>query len=252
MSSTHAGPKGKQYSLVMLLVVIFLAKLVGKDKPDEIADWAKNNAEELAKLLKLKRTWMPSHSTIRRVFQSTLNEAEFIGRPRNTVNKSRQEQGKFWQWMAKRCGARGFAEQERSDHVLSIYEVQDQQVVAQEAVDSKENEIVAAPRVLEQVLWPEKSSLAMRCTPKGPSLSRLWLAGDYLWPVKENQPRLYEDIQRLFAPDNPKPGFGKISTDFLTATKVNLATAGLKSAPSKPVLCSMITSTGPELVRSIG
>ena len=27
------GAKGKRYSLVMLLVVIFLAKLVGKDKP---------------------------------------------------------------------------------------------------------------------------------------------------------------------------------------------------------------------------
>src|SRR4030043_423001 len=71
------GAKGKRYSLVMLLVVIFLAKLVGKDKPDEIADWAKNHAEELAKQLKLKRLWMPSHSTIRRVFQDTLNEAEF-------------------------------------------------------------------------------------------------------------------------------------------------------------------------------
>ena len=42
--------KGKQYSLVTLLTVIFLAKLVGKDKPDEIADWAKNHARELAEL----------------------------------------------------------------------------------------------------------------------------------------------------------------------------------------------------------
>ena len=45
--------------------------------------------------------------------------------------------------------------------------------------------------------------------------------GHYVWPVKANQPRLYEDIERLFAPDNPKPGFGKISTDFKAATKVN-------------------------------
>jgi len=46
--SRHA--KGKQYSLVTLLAVIFLAKLVGKDKPDEISDWGKNHAEELAEL----------------------------------------------------------------------------------------------------------------------------------------------------------------------------------------------------------
>jgi predicted transposase YbfD/YdcC len=39
--------------------------------------------------------------------------------------------------------------------------------------------------------------------------------------VKENQPQLYKNIQSLFAPEYPKPGFGKIQTDFLTAQKVN-------------------------------
>jgi hypothetical protein len=46
--------KGKQYSLLTLLVLIFLAKLSGKDTPVEMADWAKNHAEELAQLLGLK------------------------------------------------------------------------------------------------------------------------------------------------------------------------------------------------------
>jgi predicted transposase YbfD/YdcC len=45
--------------------------------------------------------------------------------------------------------------------------------------------------------------------------------GDYLWVVKENQERLYQDIERLFASDKPKPGFGKITTDFLQAEMVN-------------------------------
>jgi predicted transposase YbfD/YdcC len=44
---------------------------------------------------------------------------------------------------------------------------------------------------------------------------------DYLFPVKENQSRLYKNIQALFAPEYPKPGFGKIQTDFLTSQKVN-------------------------------
>jgi hypothetical protein len=35
--------------------------------------------------------------------------------------------------------------------------------------------------------------------------------------VKENQPQLYKAIQALFAPEYPKPGFGKIQTDFLSA-----------------------------------
>ena len=47
--------------------------------------------------------------------------------------------------------------------------------------------------------------------------------GDYLWVVKENQERLYQDIERLFTPDKPKPGFGKITTDFVQAETVNKA-----------------------------
>jgi hypothetical protein len=37
--------KGKQYSLLTLLTLIFLGKLSGKDNPVEIADWGKNRAE---------------------------------------------------------------------------------------------------------------------------------------------------------------------------------------------------------------
>ena len=39
--------------------------------------------------------------------------------------------------------------------------------------------------------------------------------------MKENQPQLYKNIQALFAPEYPKPGFGKIQTDFLSVQKAN-------------------------------
>jgi len=216
------GAKGKRYSLVMLLVVIFLAKLVGKDKPDEIADWAKNHAEELEKLLKLKRSWMPSHSTIRRVFQETLNEAEFDRLAQEYHQGEHTKEGEVLAMDGKALRGTRVAGQERSDHVLSVYAVQDQCVLAQQTVDTKENEIVAAPRVLEQVSLAGKivTGDAMH-TQKAVSGQIVTNGGGYLWPVKENQPRLYEDIQRLFAPDKPKPGFGKIETDFLVAHKTN-------------------------------
>jgi predicted transposase YbfD/YdcC len=105
---------------------------------------------------------------------------------------------------------------------LSIYDVQDQLVVAQAAVETKENEIVVAPRALEQVSVAGKvvTGDALH-TQRGISATIVECGGAYIWPVKTNQPRLHEDIQRLFAPDNPKPGFGKISTDFQSAVKVN-------------------------------
>lgn len=216
------GAKGKRYSLVMLLAVIFLAKLAGKDKPDEIADWAKNHAEELAGLLGLKRTWMPSHSTIRRVFQSMVAEAEFDRMVQAYHQQEQSGKGEVLAMDGKTLRGTRIIGQEDPDHILSVYDVHDQCVLAQQRVDSKENEIVAAPRALEQVPLAGKivtgDALHTQRT-----LSEQIVAGGghYIWPVKENQPRLYEDIQRLFAPDKPKPGFGKIATDFQTAAKSN-------------------------------
>jgi predicted transposase YbfD/YdcC len=114
------------------------------------------------------------------------------------------------------------ADREHSDQVLSLYDVQDQLVLAQEAVETKENEIVAAPRILAQVAIKDKviTGDALH-TQRAISATIVERGGAYLWPVKTNQPRLYENIERLFTSETPKPGFGKISTDFKLQSKVN-------------------------------
>jgi predicted transposase YbfD/YdcC len=157
------------------------------------------------------------------VFHTILDEAEF---DRMAQEYSQQEQtgsGKVFSMDGKALRGTRIAGQERCDQVLSLYDGQGQLVVAQAAVDSKENEIVAAPRALQEVSLSGKivTGDALH-TQRAISAQIVERGGDYLWPVKENQPRLYEDIQRLFAPDQPKPGFGKITTDFLSASKVNL------------------------------
>ena len=214
--------QGKRYSLTTLLVVIFLAKLCGQDKPCELADWAKNHAEELAQLMKLKRTWMPHHNTIRRVFQDILDETEFERLAQEYSQQEQSGEGEVLSLDGKALRGTRIAGQERSDYVLSLYNVTEQQVVAQAAVDGKENEIVAAPRALGEVPLAGKivTGDALH-TQRAISAQIVEQGGHYLWPVKENQPRLYEDIQRLFAPEKPKPGFGKITTDFLSARQVN-------------------------------
>lgn len=214
---------GKRYHLTTLLVIIFLAKLSGQDTPVEIADWARNEAEELVELLKLDRDWMPHHNTIRRVFQNILDEHEFDRLAQAYNQQEQSQEGRVLAMDGKFLRGTRIAGRESSDNVVSVYDVTDQLVLAQATVDSKENEIVAAPRVLEKVAVAGKIITGDAIhTQRAISKKIIDLGGDYLWPVKENQPRLYEDIQRLFAPDNPKPGFGKIETDFLTASKVNL------------------------------
>jgi predicted transposase YbfD/YdcC len=214
--------KGKRYSLVTLLVLIFLAKMCNQDTPVAIADWAKNHAEELAKLLNLHHFWMPHHNTYQRVFQDIISEAEF-GQLMEKYHQQRSDQtGETLAMDGKTLRGTRIADREDSDHVLSIYDGQSQCVLAQEAVDTKENEIVAAPQALERVPLAGKiiTGDAMH-TQRAISASIVARGGDYVWPVKENQERLYQDIQRLFAPDHPKPGFGKITTDFQNITKVN-------------------------------
>ena len=215
--------KGKRYSLVTLLVLIFLAKLCNQDTPVAIADWAKNHAEELAKLMKLRRSWMPHNNTYRRVFAEIISEVEFEQLMQKYHQQWIDETGDTLAIDGKTLRGTRIADREGGDHVLSVYDGQSQRVVAQEVVDIKENEIVAAPKALEQVSVAGKivTGDAMH-TQRTISAQIVERGGDYLWPVKENQERLYQDIQRLFAPDKPKPGFGKITTDFLSVRQVNL------------------------------
>jgi hypothetical protein len=53
--------QGKRYNLTTMLVIIFKGKLRGKDRPMEITDWAKNQAEELSEQVELVRTWIPHY-----------------------------------------------------------------------------------------------------------------------------------------------------------------------------------------------
>jgi predicted transposase YbfD/YdcC len=213
--------RGKRYSLVTLLVIILLAKLCGQNTPVEISDWASNHAEELIRLLKLKRSWTPHHNTIRRVFHHILDEAEF---ERLVRDYQQQQSGGGEQLAMDGKSLRGtrIAAEEPADHLVSVYDVQEQRVLAHAAVDQKENEIVAAPRALEQVAIAEKiiTGDAIHAQ-RALSAQIIERGGDYLWVVKENQEHLYQAIEQLFAPDKPRPGFGKITTDFLQAETVN-------------------------------
>ena len=213
--------RGKRYSLVTLLVVIFRAKLCNQDTPVAIADWARNHAHQLIELLQLKRTWMPHPNTIRRVFQAIVDAAEF----ERLVREYHQQQlggGEQLAMDGKTLRGTCLADEAKAEHVLSVYDVQAQRVVAQAVVEKKENEIVAAPQALQQVPVEGKiiAGDAMHAQ-RAVSAQIVAQGGDYLWVVKENQERLHQDIERWFAPDTPLPGCGQITTDFQSAEKVN-------------------------------
>jgi len=212
--------RGKRYSLTTLLMVVLLAKLSGSNSPTEIAEWGIHHQGEVEALLRIKPKRMPERSTYRRILAYKVYETE-IERMVAEYNQSGKRgevcalDGKALLGMLKR-------EDGTSEYALSVYDVQVGKTMAHVQVGSKENEISKAPEAIKlaKIAGKVVTGDALH-THKRIAQTILDEQGDYVFPVKENQPNLHKNIQSLFAPEYPKPGFGKIQTDFLQAQKVN-------------------------------
>jgi predicted transposase YbfD/YdcC len=212
--------RGKRYSLTTVLMIVLLAKLSGANSPTEIAEWGVYHQSEIEALLRIKLKRMPERSTYRRILAYKVYETE-VERLVGEYNQDGERgticalDGKALLGMSKR-------EDGTPEYALSVYDVTAGKTMAQIEVGNKENEITKAPEVIKlaNIAGKVVTGDALH-TQKRLAQTILDEQGDYVFPVKENQPTLYKNIQSLFAPEYPKPGFGKIQTDFLTAQKVN-------------------------------
>ena len=143
---------------------------------------------------------------------------------------ARGEHGEVYALDGKAIRGMRKKDEEGSEYLLSLYDVEQGKVLSQVAVGRKENEITKAPEALKNVEISQKIITADALhTQRAISAQIIDQGGDYVFPVKENQLRLYQNIQQLFAPEYPdwkeqslrKPSFGKIQMDFLTAQKVS-------------------------------
>lgn len=214
------GVNGKRYELEAVLAIVVLAKLCGEDKPMGIAEWANHRKEELVKLLCLNWSRMPHHNTYRRILAYKVYEQEvacLVGE-----YNQRGEHGDVYALDGKARRGMRQKDEEGQAYGLSVYDVAQAKVLSQVEVGRKENEIAKAPQALKLTEISQKvvTADAMH-TQRGLATQILEAQGEYVFPVKENQLQLYKNIQALFAPQYPKPGFGKIQTDFLTAQKVD-------------------------------
>lgn len=212
--------KGKRYRLETVLMIIVLAKLCGSDRPMEIADWASNHQEQLVKLLRLERPSLPHYNTYRRIMAHVVYQEE-IERLVGEYNQG-GEHGEVYALDGKAVRGTRKKDEEAGEYLLSVYDVEQAKVLSQVEVGRKENEITKASKALHPVEISHKVVTADAIhTQRALATQIVSQGGDYVLPVKENQLHLYQNIQQLFAPEYPKPGFGKIQTDFLTAQKVN-------------------------------
>jgi predicted transposase YbfD/YdcC len=201
--------RGKRYTLSILLIVVILAKLSGENTPYGIAEWAQLRAEELQKLFGYHRRVSPSNKTIQRLTDTSLEDKNLQVTARRYLHRTYGGQqsilvtidGKTLRGTIPKGKTRGV-------HLLAAYLPEESVVLLQVEVKQKENEIVAAPILLQQLdLKGRVVSGDALFTQREISVVVLAQGGDYLWFVKDNQPTLHEDVQRFFQEMAHAPGW---------------------------------------------
>jgi predicted transposase YbfD/YdcC len=198
-------PRGIRYPLAVMLTIALWAKLSGATHVRAIADWARDRQTELAAQFDLARARMPHPTTWSRVLGAAVASTALeqalttVLAPASAEVPARASMhvaldGKTLRGTIPAGHTQGV-------HLLSAYAVASGVVLAHEAVSHKENEIVAAPRVLDRLtltgmLLTGDAMFAQRAL----SVQIVEAGGDYCWMLKENQPTLLDDLRILFSP----------------------------------------------------
>lgn len=216
-------PRGIRYQLADALTLIILAKLGGEDGPRGMADWLKHGAEILVSALKLPRASMPHRVTISRILRKATDVEELEVLLADYFDHQAQTSQAIVIAIDGKV-LRGTIEVGRNPglHLLAAYLPEEGLVLMQVEVESEENEIVAAPRLVEALDLRGKVVIgdAMH-TQRNLSIEIVSHGGDYIWTAKANQRDVQETIAHLFEPEPVTPGFAPTPTDFRTATQVN-------------------------------
>lgn len=212
--------RGKRYSLVTLLTLIFLAKLSGMDSPSAIADWCQGHMAELVALLHLWYPKLPKHNTFRRLFGEVIDEEAFEQRMREytALRRGAPEASGLLALDGKKERGTLLPGETQGEATMAVYDPEREEVIAQAAIDPSEGEIPAAPKLLSQVELRGKVVLADALHTQRKLCQQVGDAqGYYLLMVKDNQPTLYHDIETLFTSPTLYPHL----LDFQTEDKTN-------------------------------
>ena len=201
--------RGKRYSLPFLLVVILLARLAGEDTPKGIAEWLKLRRRQIVAAFNSERDSVPAYNTIRRTLADTVSESELQQSLKQYLHQSYGGQqsilvaldGKTMRGTIPKGKTQGV-------HLLAAYLPEEGIVLMQVAVESKENEITAAPTVLMSLDLKGRIVCGdAMFTQRHLSVQILSQGGDYIWFVKENQKQLQADVAQFFVPPRKAKGW---------------------------------------------
>ena len=194
--------RGKIYPLGMILTLVILAKLSGEDKPSGIAEWIRLRRASFVALFNFKHQRMPCLNIIRWVLEKIVSLAEWekiLNRYLHETYGGQESElltidGKTMRGTIPKGSTRGV-------HLLAVYLPTEGIVLKQVEVGEKENEISAAPQLIEGTNLKNKIVCADAMqTQRQLSVDILAKGGDYIWFLKDNQPTLLADVAQFFKP----------------------------------------------------
>lgn len=213
-------PRGVRYQLVDLLTLLILAKFGGQDSMSGMADWVKLRGANLVRLLRLSRDTLPHQTTYERVLDGL------------DVDHFEALMGTFFAHQAgtkisitldgKTLRGTIPAGKTQGIHLLAAYVPQQGVVLMQVEVEGKENEITAAPRLLETLDLRDCVVTADALLTQRDLCEQIVRAGgDYLFPVKANQFHLLQAIEQVFVPAPVTAGHSRVRLPEAHAQTVN-------------------------------
>lgn len=201
--------QGIRYSLPFLLAVIILAKLAGQHRPSAIAQWVKERRVQLVTAFNCQRETVPALNTIRRVLSDAVAASDLLtilNRFLHETYGGQQSEQVTLDGKTLRGTIPGG--QSQGEHLLTAFLPAENIVLSQVAVEAKENELVVAPKLLAGLNLQERVVTGDALfTQRKLSVQVLASGGHYLWPVKDNQQHLRQDVGLFFIPPRKAPGW---------------------------------------------
>jgi DDE_Tnp_1-associated/Transposase DDE domain len=191
--------QGKRHPLPALLALAVVAMLAGMTSYEAIVDYGRERGWEFLKHLGFTTRWGLCKATYSRVFRR-IDVADFEARVGRWI-RARLERGDAPHLSIDGKTARGSRDgQAPGIHLVSAYAPDVKAVLAQLRVDAKTNEHKAALELLG--VLPIRGKVVTgdaMFTHRDVCAKVIEAGGDYVLPVKDNQPTLRTDIAAAFA-----------------------------------------------------
>ena len=195
----HRRSQGRRHPLGAILSLAVCAMLCGARSLYAIAQWGRDQGATTGQLMGFMPGKTPCVATFHRVFKD-LDVDAFEAVLREWMTDSGVEPGEVLSLDGKTLrGIHG--EEIPGVHLVSAYATRSGAVLAQAAAPGKGQELAAAKTVLGQVSLEGRVVVADALLTQREVCQQIVAGGgDYLLPVKENQPTLHQDLVESFSP----------------------------------------------------